>query len=271
MERNFARSLKAVLKHEGGYVNHPSDPGGATNKGITIATFRRYVKPGGTIADLKAITNDQVATVYRRRFWDAVRGSELPDGVDFAVFDFAVNSGPSRAIRYLQRVIGVKQDGVIGPATMAAVKSRMAATIINDLCDARLAFMKAIKKGTLWKTFGRGWSRRVSEVRSMALDMAARPADPPRPLPKPVVELIENADKPVSTTNIAAGIGTASGAVAVANEAADAVSGAKDALDTFMSVGPWVLLLIVIIGAGWWIWKERKAKQRLGAEARAHV
>ena len=105
---------------------------------------------------------------------------------------------------------------------------------------------------------------------------APMPPAPPLPVQKPkapdaIVRLVEDADKPISTTNIAAGIGTASGAVAIANQAAEAVQGAQDALDTLMSVGPWMLLLIVILGAGWWIWKERKAKQRLGAEARAHV
>lgn len=184
MDRNFQRSLKAVLKHEGGFVNHPKDPGGATNKGVTIATFRRYVKPGGTVADLKAITNEQLATVYRRHYWDAVHGAELPDGVDFAAFDYAVNSGPSRSAKYLQSVVGVKQDGRIGPATLAAVRAKLPATVIHDLCDARLAFLKRL--GT-WPTFGKGWSRRVSEVRALALDMATgqQPGLIHTPFPKP--------------------------------------------------------------------------------------
>ena len=93
MDRNFNRAVTATLKYEGGWSNHPSDPGGATNLGVTIATFRRYVKQNGTIADLKALTVDQAKTVYRRQYWDAVSGAELPDGVDFAVFDFGVNSG----------------------------------------------------------------------------------------------------------------------------------------------------------------------------------
>jgi lysozyme family protein len=81
MDRNFNRAVEAVLKHEGGFVDHPKDPGGATNKGITIANFRRYVKPNGTVADLKKLTTDQAKTVYRRMYWDAVHGSELPDGI----------------------------------------------------------------------------------------------------------------------------------------------------------------------------------------------
>src|SRR5690606_33792979 len=120
MDRNFKRALSLVLKHEGGWADHPSDPGGATMKGVTIGTFRRYVKPNATKDDLRRITDEQVATVYRKHYWNAVRADDLPAGADYAVFDFAVNSGPSRAAKYLQAVLGVAQDGKIGPQTLAA-------------------------------------------------------------------------------------------------------------------------------------------------------
>jgi len=184
MDRNFNRAVTATLKYEGGYVNHPSDPGGATNLGVTIATFRRYIKPSGTIADLKALTVDQAKTVYRRQYWDAVSGAELPDGVDFAVFDFGVNSGTSRAIKYLQRIVGVAQDGRIGPATLKAVRAIPHAKLIHDICDERLAFMKRAKdkKGRLlWPTFKNGWSSRMVEVRSLALQMASAKGWEPMP------------------------------------------------------------------------------------------
>jgi len=177
MDRNFQRALSLVLKHEGGWSDHPSDPGGATMKGVTLANFRRYVKPNATKEDLRKITDAQIATVYRRYYWDAVAGAELPDGVDYAVFDFAVNSGPTRAAQYLQRVVGVAQDGKIGPATIKAAKAALPATVIHKLCDERLAFLKRIKsKGKLlWDTFGKGWSRRVQEVRAEALSLSGRP------------------------------------------------------------------------------------------------
>lgn len=176
MDRNFTKSLALVLKHEGGWSDHPKDPGGATMKGVTLANFRRYVKPDATKADLRKITDAQLATVYRRFYWDAVAGAELPDGVDFAVFDFAVNSGPTRAAKYLQAVVNAKQDGRIGPATLAAVGAVPCAKIINTLCDNRLAFMQSLKK--LWPTFKNGWTARVKDVRSKALAMAS--AAPPR-------------------------------------------------------------------------------------------
>lgn len=162
----FDRALVAVLEHEGGYANHPKDPGGATNKGITIATFRKWVKRDGTVADLKKLTTEQAGKVYRGVYWNAIRGDELPAGLDYAVFDFAVNSGPTRAVRYLQGILGVKADGQIGPATLKAIKKKTAAELIQRLCDDRLAFLRRLNT---WPTFGKGWSRRVGGVRNLAL------------------------------------------------------------------------------------------------------
>lgn len=182
MDRNFQRSLSLVLKSEGGFVNDPRDPGGATNKGVTLSTFRAYVDPKGTVDSLKKITDAQVSTVYRRQYWDAVHGAELPDGVDYAVFDFAVNSAPDRAKKYLQAVVGVAQDGRIGPETLAAVKAKFPAAVINPLCDKRLAFLKGLKT---WPTFGKGWERRVASVRSEALNMSTGPVPTQIPAPTP--------------------------------------------------------------------------------------
>jgi lysozyme family protein len=186
MQRNFARALKLVLAHEGGYVDHPKDPGGATNKGITIATYRRYVKKDGTKDDLRRISDADVARVYQKHYWDKVRGDDLPDGLDYAVFDFAVNSGTGRAPKYLQRVLGVAQDGVIGPATIKAAHDANVPFAIDRLCDDRMAFLRGLKT---FSTFGRGWTNRVSGVRIEAHKMARkRPvadADTPKPVPAP--------------------------------------------------------------------------------------
>ncbi|UYQ70956.1 glycoside hydrolase family 108 protein [Pelagibacterium flavum] len=186
---NFASALAGVLVHEGGFVNHPADPGGATNKGITLANFRRYVKRGGTVADLKSITDAQVAQVYRKHYWDRVKGDDLPSGIDYAVFDFGVNSGPDRAVKYLQAVLGVKQDGTIGPVTLAAARAANAANVVDRLCDDRMAFLKRLKH---WPTFGKGWTRRVDDVRAKSLAMAtARPAQPANPKPTPTPPISE--------------------------------------------------------------------------------
>lgn len=198
MESNFKKALPKFLAHEGGFVNHPSDPGGATNMGVTIANYRRYVKRGGTVADLKNITKEQVATVFKRHYWDKVKADDLPSGVDYCVADFAINSGPSRAAKYLQKAVGAAQDGVIGPKTLAAVSDADPRKVINTVCDERLAFMKRIKGGQLWKTFGKGWSRRVSDVRLVSCmwvneTAPTQPQEPqgapqPVPAPKPAPE-----------------------------------------------------------------------------------
>lgn len=186
MQSNFDRSLSAVLKHEGGYVDHPKDPGGATNKGITLTTFRRYVKRDATKADLKKITVEQASVVYRRQYWDAVLGAELPSGLDYAVFDFGVNSGPARAVRELQKIVGAKADGLVGPQTLSAVRAAKLDELIDDLCARRFAYVKSLKT---WPTFGKGWTSRIAGVRKLALEMAsaqpvAVPDEPTQPEPE---------------------------------------------------------------------------------------
>jgi lysozyme family protein len=171
MNNNFQDALRLVLMSEGGFSNNPKDPGGATNKGVTLATFRAFVKANGTVDDLKAITPAQIETVYRKQYWNAVMGDDLPAGIDYAVFDFAVNSGPSRAARYLQQVVGAEADGHIGGHTLEAVRAMKQVDIINKLCDARLAFLRGLDT---WPTFGGGWTSRVSSVRAQSVVMASR-------------------------------------------------------------------------------------------------
>lgn len=194
MDRNFQISLKKVLKHEGGWADHPKDPGGATMKGVTLASFRRYVNPKATKEDLKKITDQQLSTVYRRNYWDAVLGGELPDGLDYAMFDFAVNSGPSRAVKYLQKIVETSQDGRIGPATLRAIEENNVFDLIERLCDARMEFLK--KLGT-WPTFGKGWTSRVSAVRKDAKNLAAQPT-PEKPTEIIVEKEVEKPIVPVA-------------------------------------------------------------------------
>ena len=268
MDRNFKRALSLVLKHEGGWSDHPKDPGGATMKGVTLANFRRYVKPNATKDDLRKITDEQIATVYRRFYWDAVSGADLPDGIDYAVFDFAVNSGPGRAAKYLQNVVGVAQDGKIGPATIKATRSMLPATVIHKLCDDRLAFMKRIKdKNTgklLWDTFGRGWDSRVKSVRSEALALSAKPT-PENPsiiekeviVPKPMVP--EKVEKEVTnkTNWLSGGLGLSG--------VCTALSGFLGGLETekiLILLGAGAIAAIVVLVGGRWIVSRVKAIRR---------
>lgn len=194
MDRNFPRAIKLVLAHEGGWADHPKDPGGATMKGVTLATFRQFVKPNGTKADLRNITDQQLATVYRKHYWDAVKADHLPDGLDYAVFDYAVNSGPARAAKHLQAVLGVAQDGVIGATTLAAANRQPADDVIKALCAKRMTFLRGLET---WSTFGKGWERRVTGVRTEALAMAGASTPLPTPKHSPV--------PPVTGTAVAAG------------------------------------------------------------------
>lgn len=165
---NFDKALAMVLEHEGGYVNHPKDPGGATMKGVTQAVYDAYRKVRGRgPQSVKFITDAELKAIYKFQYWDKVQGDYLPAGLDYAVFDFAVNSGVSRAAKYLQAVLNVPQDGQIGAMTLAAIHSPVAA--INALLDRRMGFLRNLKT---FLTFGRGWTARVQGVRAHALEMA---------------------------------------------------------------------------------------------------
>jgi lysozyme family protein len=166
----FDECLPLVLKHEGGYVNNRHDPGGATNKGITQKTYDAWSRrQGKSPRSVQHITDAEVAVIYRRQYWDAVRADDLPVGLDYAVFDFAVNSGPRRAAQFLQRVVRVADDGIIGEQTLDAIGGFTVPGVISTLCDNRLAWLKRLKT---WRHFGRGWQRRVNEVKGAALNMA---------------------------------------------------------------------------------------------------
>lgn len=165
----FARCVAEVLKHEGGFVHHPRDPGGATNRGITLATLADWRGREVTPADVQAMTEAEAREIYRARYWNAVQGDHLPAGVDLAVFDLAVNSGVGRAARMLQQQLGVTVDGAIGPRTLAAVGRVNASRLTGDLCRARLAFLRGL---STWDVFGKGWERRVADVQRAALEMA---------------------------------------------------------------------------------------------------
>ena len=170
MKENFDLALRALLKHEGGYVNHPSDPGGMTNLGVTKRVWEEWVGHEVDEKQMRALTPELVAPLYKKKYWDKVCGDELPTGVDLAVFDLAVNSGPGRAAKMLQKVLGVTQDGAIGPQTLLKAVNIDSSKLVADYNAERLAFLKALPT---WDTFGKGWGRRVAEVTEQATHMTA--------------------------------------------------------------------------------------------------
>ena len=174
MKSNFDQCLPLVLKHEGGWADHPSDPGGATMKGITIGTYAQWKGRKVTKAELRAITDSEVAAIYRSNYWDKVRGDDLPAGVDYAAFDAAVNSGPGRSAKWLQQAVGAPVDGRVGPETVRMANLAGPVLTIETMHNIRIRFLRGLKT---WPTFGKGWQRRVDDVRIEALRMASAKPD----------------------------------------------------------------------------------------------
>ena len=169
MKDNFELCLKMLLKHEGGFVDHPKDPGGMTNLGVTKAVYEDVLGREVTEQEMRALTEEDVKPVYKKLYWDRCWGDELPSGVDWAVFDWAVNSGPSRAAKALQRAVNAKPDGAIGPNTLEAVEAVDPRDIIEQLAEERELFYRAL---STFDTFGKGWLRRNDETRDTALELA---------------------------------------------------------------------------------------------------
>lgn len=170
MASEFQRSLANVLVHEGGKVDHPKDPGGRTNQGVTQRTYDAWCKTDGlTPHDVFSMPDSVRDTIYRAQYWDVIAGDQLPPGVSYVVFDGAVNSGPVQSVMWLQRALGSgytgKIDGHIGALTMAAVAAHPDHDeLVADIISRREAFLKALKT---WNDFGRGWSARLRDVRSV--------------------------------------------------------------------------------------------------------
>lgn len=166
-KHNFEKVMVEIFKHEGGYVDHPRDPGGATNMGITHRTLAAFKGRSVTKGEVRNLTKPEARDIYRLNYWSKVRGDDLPPGFDLVAMDGGVNSGPSRGIKWLQKGVGAKADGVIGPDTLAKVGSSTAAGIKNA-CAARMSFLRALSH---WGAFGRGWSRRVASVEAVGVRM----------------------------------------------------------------------------------------------------
>jgi len=168
MKGNFEHCLDIILHHEGGYVNHPKDPGGETNLGVTKRVYEEW---GGT-KDMKELTKEDVAPIYEKMYWGKIKGDHLPAGVDLAVFDWAVNSGPGRAAKKLQGMIETEVDGGIGPNTLRSldeyIQHHGVENTIENYKNIRQSYYESL---SIFKTFGRGWTRRNDETFVAALNM----------------------------------------------------------------------------------------------------
>ena len=168
MKENFDKCLEMLLSHEGGFVNHPEDPGGITNLGVTKKVYDEWTGSESTEQEMRDLTPDDVAPIYKKNYWDRVKGDSLPSGLDWACFDWCVNSGSGRPAKAVQRAVGATQDGAIGPQTIGLIMEKDTEEIINYVYGVRQDFYKSLKT---FETFGRGWTRRNKETLHQALEM----------------------------------------------------------------------------------------------------
>jgi len=171
MQNNFEYCLNKLLapSREGGFVNDPQDPGGITNHGVTMKVWEEWVGRTSNEEEMRNLTIDDVAPLYKARYWDVVGGDELPGGVDHVVFDCAVNGGVKRAGRLLQACMGMEQDGVIGQETIIGTEQVEPQDLINEFSQRRLQYLQALPT---FGHFGKGWTRRVNEVEEEAKQIA---------------------------------------------------------------------------------------------------
>jgi len=163
MTPNFERIFERILEHEGGYSNHPADNGGATNMGVTQKVFNEYLAASGQKPySVKMITRQQVKAIFNVKYWIAVKADKLQHGWDYAIVDMAYNSGPSRAVRLAQTVLGLEPDGIVGPKTVAAI-FHAPVEKLDEFNDRRLAYLKTLDD---WPVFKKGWSDRVAMVKA---------------------------------------------------------------------------------------------------------
>ena len=168
MRDNFVESLHHVLKSEGGFVNHPDDPGGITNKGITARTYTNFLGRPVDEQMMRDIPDNHVEEIYKELYWEVIQGDDLPSGIDLCVFDFGVNAGPVRSAKMLQSCVSATEDGVIGPKTLALVANQDTQDLIKLFSVKREEYYKSLSH---FKTFGKGWLNRNENVRDTAIDM----------------------------------------------------------------------------------------------------
>lgn len=251
MKSNFEKALATVLVWEGGYVNDPRDPGGATMRGVTQKVYDRYRQQrGGVTKDVRYIDEAELRDIYKAQYWDLIAGDALPSGVDLVVFDYAVNSGATRAGRALQQVCGVRVDGNVGLSTAAAAKAMDAEKLIDGICDERLTFMRRLKT---FATYGKGWTRRVEGIRKQALAMTTMQVAMFAELPPDMEVNFDSApadprDISVTSTNTGRGVATSGLGImgTTVGEAADKIS----TIAPYSSIITTISVILLLIGVG---------------------
>ena len=175
-KENWGSCVSKVLIHEGGFVNHPKDPGGITNMGVTKRVYEEWVGHEVSEQDMKDLTEDDVRPIYKKNYWDRVKGDKLPDGLDMCVFDFGVNAGTGRAAKYLQTMIGTTADGGIGPNTLKALKAYVKENgLVETIKQYQANRQDYYESLSTFETFGRGWTHRNDDTTEYAIELAENP------------------------------------------------------------------------------------------------
>lgn len=271
----FRRALDAVLVSEGGYVNHPKDPGGPTNKGVTQAVYDDYRRSiGKPSVDVRQITIAEVITIYRRRYWDLIKGDSLPPGLSYVLFDGAVNSGVARSVKWMQRALGCRSiDGVIGMETMSLLEDCADHDVlIARIIEIREAFLRQLKN---WKIFGKGWLSRIAQVKEIGQAWASGSVGPA------VVYVADGAHKAVienaapapslavADASTGGGVGTltVTGAVQQLQEQLTPYAGASTFVQNIVVGLAVVSAVLVVGGLAYRWWAKRRAAERAEALA----
>jgi lysozyme family protein len=229
----FEKCHKVTGAWEGGWSDHPSDPGGKTMYGITIAKYREHF-PNATGAQLKSISKATALTIYRKDFWVPISGETLAAGVDLAVYDASVNSGVSRGKKWLK--------ASVGGSNVETVKR---------ICAKRLGFMQSLK---IWKSFGKGWSRRVADIEAKGVAWALAASNAPKSV-KPALEAEAKKAESKAKTQEKSGAGVGAGGAVASPEAADQLAG--------LAMCGFVVLAVAVVA--YLIWRSRINKQRAAA------
>lgn len=255
----FEPALKAVLVHEGGYSNHPADPGGATMKGVTQRVYDGFrLTHALEKRSVKLISTIEIGAIYQAQYWDAIQGDQLPPGLAYAVFDGAVNSGPVQATKWLQRALRMNRvDGQLGQATLAAALAHADHDrLIAEMLAFRLAFLQHLKT---WPFFGKGWGARVADVQKRAQAWASGSVGPmPVAIPGAHKRALPENVKPAPAAapgDVAIGGGVATttmaGAIKGAQDQLQPLAGSSDFIDKALAVLAVVSVVLLIGGFAW--------------------
>jgi lysozyme family protein len=258
---NFQPSLRRLLGHEGGYSNDPRDSGGATMWGITWRDYDAYRKLKGLPPqDVRLMTTAERDEIYKKKYWLGARCDDLPAGVDYVVFDGAVNSGVAQSTKWLQRAVGALDDGHIGDHSLLAAHDAKPAATIRSMCDQRRRFLKMLSN---FDRFGDGWMQRVADVERRALAMVHQDGDQPHELPT-------NTGAKASAKDLGGPVvsqGTATATTAATATASATVQQIQEQLSPFsdtLSAIKYALLVCAVIGVGltiYSIWKSNRLRE----------